>query len=510
MAIAGTATMVWVVDRVLRVPLAVRPLLGVLLGLAVYNTIVSVALSHLRRERESRATKGGVLLSTLALRVALAPVFLLMGSLAVANWARSIGGSLARRAGKPARPKYTLATLLLPRAWWGLEHGWEVLQAAAFASAQITLDLVALALLLHFAGGITNPFAFFLVFHVVISSVLLSRRATYMQATIGLALAAGVGVGELLGVLAHHPLAGLAPGEQFRNGAFVAGQLFVLGTTLFLCAYMAGSIAARLRFRERERLLLANELAAKAQALEQAYARLTQTERAKSQYMRKVAHELRGPLGTIKTTLAVLRDGAAGALPDGARDMIERVERRAGELAQVTSDLLELSRAREGRLAVELHAVDLAALVSDVVAGSRPQADQAGVALVTETAAGRATVRGDEIALRQLTGNLVGNAIRYTPRGGSVRIELAVAEGGITLVVADTGIGIAAEELPRIFEEFYRSPEARAFNHEGTGLGLAIVKAVAEQHGGEVTVASEVGKGTCFTVALPAAIAESW
>jgi signal transduction histidine kinase len=501
----GTAAAVGLVDRVLRVPLAVRPLLGVLLGLAVYNTLVSVALRHLRRERETHAPERGVLLAGFALRVALAPVFLLMGALVLANWARTLGGSLSRTVGKPVRPRYTLATFLLPRAWWGLEHGWEVLQAAAFASAQITLDLVALALLLHFAGGITNPFAFFLVFHVVISSVLLSRRATYMQATIGFGLAAAVGLGELFGVLDHFPLAGLARGDQFRSPAFVGGQLFVLGTTLYLCAYMSGSIAARLRFRERDRLLLAEELAGKAAALEQAYARLSQTERAKSQYMRKVAHELRGPLGTIRTTLAVLRDGAAGPLPDSAHDLIERVERRAGELSQVTADLLELTRAREGRLGVELDDVDLAAVVAEVVEDCREPAAKAGVAISSSVGDGPSIVRGEATSLRQLVGNLVANAIRYTPRGGAVRVALAAAEGSLSLEVEDTGIGIPAEDLTRVFDEFYRSPNARGFNSEGTGLGLAIVRAAAEQHGGRVLVRSEVGKGTCFTVKLPAA-----
>ena len=268
---------------------------------------------------------------------------------------------------------------------------------------------------------------------------------------------------------------------------------------------MAGSIAARLRFRERERLLLAEELEAKADALAQAYARLSQTERAKSQYMRKVAHELRGPLGTIRTTLAVLRDGAAGPLPDGARELMERIERRAGELAQVTADLLELSRAREGRIAAELTDVDLAAIVEDVVEEWAGPAASAGIALSSSVESGPAVVRGEPTSLRQIAANLIGNAVRYTPRGGAIRVALGASEGWLVLDVEDTGIGIPAEDLARIFDEFYRSPNARSFSSEGTGLGLAIVRAAAEQHGGRVSVRSEAGQGTCFTVTLPAA-----
>jgi len=130
-------------------------------------------------------------------------------------------------------------------------------------------------------------------------------------------------------------------------------------------------------------------------------------------------------------------------------------------------------------------------------------AARAGVTVATEISPGLNPVEGDPAGLQQLVGNLVSNGIRYTPRGGRVTIRLLDTEGKLRIEVADTGIGIPAEDLHRVFDEFYRSANAREHTGDGTGLGLSIVKAVVEQHGGTVSVESTVGQGTTFTVELP-------
>jgi signal transduction histidine kinase len=506
LAIVGVACTLEIAHLGLHVALAIRPLYAVLLGLALYNLLLTVVLARLRREENSPSARPPGWPAALAAHLALAPVYVLKAWLSLVNLVRFVLSATAggTRHGRELRRRSTLAGLLVPRALWGLEHDWDVFQAAAFASAQISLDLFALAALLHFAGGVENPFVTFFLFHVIISSMLLSRQATFMQATLGFGLISGVALAEYAGLLRHYPLAAFGTSGAFRNPTFVTAQLLVLGTTLYLAAYMAGSIAARLRARQRQTALLAREVAAKAAMLEQAYERLSQLEKSKSQYMRKVAHELRGPLGTIQTALKVVLDGALGELPPASRDLIVRAERRAGELAQVTVDLLALSRAREGQLAVELVAVDVAALLREVVADHEDGAQHCGVALSLQAPGAVGALRGDPAGLRQLAGNLVSNAIRYTPRGGSVVVRLRQQDDALRLSVEDSGIGIPEEDMPRIFEEFYRAPNARAHAAGGTGLGLAIVKAVAEQHGGSVTINSAPGKGTCVEVELPA------
>jgi signal transduction histidine kinase len=393
-----------------------------------------------------------------------------------------------------------LRRFLVPREERGL--GGEIVQAALFANTQILLDLVLLAALLHFGGGIENPFRFFFVFHVIIAAMLLSRAATYLHATLGLLLVSAVAIAEAGGALTHYTLEGSWAPEAYRAPLPVGDRLFVLGTTLYLAAYMGSAIGSRLRARERDAARLSDALAEKARALEAANESLRRIERSKSQYMRKVSHELRGPLGTIQTAVKVVL-GGEGALAPSSRDLLDRAGRRAGELAQLVQDLLHLARAREASLPAARAPVHLDAILTDVVRETEPAARKAGVKVSLTIGPGVAEIEGDPAGLQQLVGNLLENALRYTPRGGEVRMGLERAADGLRLVVEDTGIGIPRADLPHVFDEFFRSANARERVADGTGLGLAVVKAVAEQHAGTVVVDSEPGRGTRFTVELP-------
>lgn len=501
-AVIGVVGAVEFAERVLGIPLRRTELYAVVVALACYNTLVSWTLKTLRRPGGEAKTSTAARMASL---IALAPVFILILWLKVQNTVFSVVHvALRQRDTRSRRRQTTLRDLLVPRTSAGLEKEWDVFQAASLASAQISVDLVALATLLHYAGGIENPFRAFFIFHVILSSMLLSRRATLMQAALGWLLMAGVALGESTGLLTHYPLAGIYETGAFRSPTFVFTQLIVLALTLGLSAYMAGDTSRRLRQRERETTLLARALAHNASLLEAAYQDLRATERAKSQYMRKVAHELRGPLGTIRTALRVVLDGLIGEVSEGPRTLIERAERRAAELAQVTADLLALSQARDVAISVTRAPVDVAALLAEVVTDATVPAREAGIDLrIVVEGQGPLLVEGDLPGLREMARNLVANAVRYTPRGGRVLVSLAGTQDEVLLTVTDTGIGIPAEDLPRIFEEFFRSARARDHSPEGTGLGLAIVKAVVDKHQGKITVDSAVGQGTTFRVALP-------
>lgn len=398
----------------------------------------------------------------------------------------------------------SFARLLVPRTFLGLGDESRVARAALFAFVQITFDFFFLALLLHFCGGVESPFCVFFVFHVVIASILLSRRATYLQTTVGFLLLAAVVLGECFGLIDHHPLHGLWSPDAYRSFSVAATSLVVLGATLYLASYLCSTIAVDLRERVHANVCLSRQIAEDKRQLEAAYATLRESERTKSQYMRKVAHELRGPLGTIETALKVLLQGMAGTLTDASRELIARAQRRAGELAAVTHDLLVLARAREAAFDQEPLPVALDKLLAEVIEDFRQCAERKAVALSAAEAAA-AVVLGDPVAMRQLVANLVENAIRYTAPGGSVAVRLHSQGERVLLEVEDTGIGIAAEDLPRVFSEFYRAANAREYAAEGTGLGLAIVRAIAERHGGNVAVESKLGLGTRFTVTLPGA-----
>jgi len=432
----------------------------------------------------------------------LVPLYATLAALAAANlaWMTVLHRLRQPQREGAARWVRTLARLVAPPVLEEAGADRETRDAALFANLQIAVDMVLLAALLHFAGGIENPFIVFYIFHVIVAALLLSRLATWVHATVGLLLVSAVAVAELQGWVRHWPLGGTWGPDGYRNVPLVAAQLFVLGATLYLSAYMGTTIAGRMRRREHDSLVLSRDLSAKAEILERLCNRLEQSERARSRYMRKVAHELRGPLGTIQTALKVV---LADILPPSAREMVGRAERRAGELAQVTQDLLALSRARDVAAEAALTEVALGELVRDVVEDQRPVATAAGLALELEAADLGRRHRADPNGIEQLVRNLVANAIRYTPSGGRITVRLAEVPAGIRIEVTDTGIGIPEEAMPRLFEEFFRADNAREVAPEGSGLGLAIVRAVAGQHGGYVTVDSAAGRGTTFAVELP-------
>lgn len=397
-----------------------------------------------------------------------------------------------------------IAAFLLPRASMGARHyDRSAGHAAGFALAQIVLDLCFLAALLHVTGGLENPLWVFFVFHVIIASVLLSRSATYAVAALGTALLWTMVLAEQAGWLPRYPLDVLGRADWYADVRVLGLHLAAQAFTLFVAAYLASSIAGRLRRREADVVVLSHHLAERARALEQACEELSAAERAKSQYLRKVSHELRAPLGTIKTALTLVLDAADGGMSPQLRRVLERAERRTGELVYMTRALLSLARAQGAQTVRELGPVSLPALLEQMLEEVDARAAAASLRLRLELPPALPVVLADGEGLADLLANLLGNAIRYTPAGGSVWLRVASEEEGVVFEVRDTGIGIAPADRARIFEEFYRSAAAREHSPDGSGLGLAIVRAVVDEHGGTIEVESEAGKGTAFRVTMP-------
>ena len=216
-------------------------------------------------------------------------------------------------------------------------------------------------------------------------------------------------------------------------------------------------------------------------------------------FVANASHELKTPVAAVR----VLAETLLTALPDdpeAGRRFAERIGREAERLDVLVRDLLDLSRVERGTLDVE--PVDLVGLAKEMVGGYGDLAEERRIKLHSELRP-QLSMRGDRAQLGLLLSNLLDNALRYTPARGTVCVRLDGAESRAVIQVSDTGQGIPAGELSRVFERFYRVDKARARQTGGTGLGLAIVRHVAEAHGGTVRVDSELGRGSTFTVSLP-------
>jgi two-component system phosphate regulon sensor histidine kinase PhoR len=237
--------------------------------------------------------------------------------------------------------------------------------------------------------------------------------------------------------------------------------------------------------------------------LQHEHAELEKLERVRKDFVINVSHELRTPLASIQGYTETLLDGA---LHDDAHNVrfLSIIRQNAERLARLTADLMTLSRLELKTSKFQFASYYVNQLLADGVDSMRPIADKKRVTLHLIPAAGEAEVFCDAEAMQQVLSNLLDNAIKYTPEAGLVEVSATEVDGEmIEIAVRDTGIGIPAEDVPRLFERFYRVDKARSRELGGTGLGLAIVKHLVRSQGGGVHVDSELGKGSTFRFTLP-------
>ena len=231
-----------------------------------------------------------------------------------------------------------------------------------------------------------------------------------------------------------------------------------------------------------------------------------EADRAKSEFVSNVSHELRTPMTAIKGYTDLLHSGAVGPINDNQTRFLSIIRNNADRLTALINDLLDISRVETGRVRFEPRPLQIGDVIADVVNALAVPAEAKRQTLIYEVVAGLPDVMGDRDRLNQVATNLVDNAIRYTPDGGKIEVRVYPVEGAVRVDVKDTGIGIAPDDMGRIFERFYRADDPVVQETTGTGLGLSIVKMFVEMHGGRVWVESNPGKGSTFTFILPMAV----
>ena len=352
--------------------------------------------------------------------------------------------------------------------------GW-IDRAHRLANVQILLDLSLLTYLIYYSGGLENPFIFYYIFHMIISGILLTNRSAYLQATFASILFGLLMAARLLDLLPYYALPGAA-GTVSLTGYI--GRFLAFSSTLYIAVYLTTTIVNKLHQRERE---------------------LAEQDKLKSQYVLTVSHDIQSSLATVDSCLETVLQGYTGGIGQETRDMIQRADLRTRHLLDFVRDLLDISRMRTQN-DIPKEEVNLVEVVEKEIELFREQSRDRDIALSFENLAGEFYLQANRFSLEQLFNNLLSNALRYTPGGGSVSVTLKPGDKrhSIEARIADSGIGIEPENLSQIFDDFYRTGNARTFTENGTGLGLAIVKRIVELHDGVIRVESEVNRGTIF------------
>jgi signal transduction histidine kinase len=304
----------------------------------------------------------------------------------------------------------------------------------------------------------------------------------------------------LAGALATAPavlLIQAATGSSIDAVAIAVGAGVLCGLVLLR---LMGVIHALDRLRAEERLARAEAETAQRLLTEQ-NERLREADRLKDEFVALISHDLRTPLTSITgyVELALEDD-----LSDEVRGFLDVVARNAERLLGLVNDLLFVARLQAGEMSLERADVDLADVVRDAVHALEPRAAAKGITL-TCTVDSVPALRADGGRVLQVLDNLVSNAVKFTPEGGSVQVSVGRGSGCVAIEVTDSGIGIAPEDQRRLFERFYRAEDAVERQVPGTGLGLYISRAIAEAHEGRLTVRSELGRGSTFRLELPLA-----
>ena len=296
----------------------------------------------------------------------------------------------------------------------------------------------------------------------------------------------------------------LADAEQ--RLAFTTSVYF--STSIIVAAALVGLFfLTRQQFGERETLAVAQRTShARVEALlaseRAAHSEATHANKLKDEFLAVVSHELRTPLNAILGWTTLLREGAEDA--EELKEGLDTIDRNAHAQARLIDDLLDVSRIISGKVRLRISEVDLHALALTVTDGLRPAAEARGVKIALIANDEATEVLGDPDRLEQVVWNLVNNAIKFTPRTGSVEISVVRAGSSVALEVHDTGQGIRADFLPRIFDRFSQQDASTTRGQSGLGLGLSITRHLVELHGGTITASSAgEGKGATFHVEIP-------
>ncbi len=355
------------------------------------------------------------------------------------------------------------------------------------SNIQISTDFLILTLLLHFSGGIENPFIVYFIFHMVMASIVLSPRESYIQASFAWSLVILLASLEYSGILTHYPLEGFVSHGLFESRIYLFGTGLVFISTSYLVVYITNSIVMQSR-RHEEAYIRANR-------------ELEKKDEIKNEYVLRITHDIKGHLAAIHTCLNVLESKPDGTIDGDCIEFLETASMRTSTLIRFVRDLLYITRLKlSNELKTEYFSFREA--IMEVVAQLESKALDKSINFRVAIDDSIDQIRGYRLSIEELISNLLDNAVQYSENGSVVELNVVDQVNQVLIQIKDTGPGIPIHEKDLIFGEFYRGS-----NHvstvEGTGLGLAIAKKIVLTHNGRIWVEDAEGKGSKFSVTLP-------
>jgi len=353
---------------------------------------------------------------------------------------------------------------------------------------QIITDLILLTLILHFSGGVENPLVLFYFFHMIIASSIFSTAQSYLYALFAFFLLASLALLEYFSVIPHYPLEGFISANLYQNTVYVFGAGFVFACTSTLLVFLSHMIITRSIKTEQTYIKTNIELENK--------------DKLKNEYVLRVTHDIKGHIAAILSCLDVVRSKATGSLNPVQEEFAIRAFERTELLSGFIRDLLNLTRKRL-KHDYELEEFLLTDLINKVVKPVQTLARDKSIDFDIYIDKAIGMITGNPYTIEELYSNLLLNAVKYTPPGGRIELNIKSRHNHFVTEISDSGIGIPKEDLTRVFDEFYRASNVPRDIKTGSGLGLSIVKQIVEDHKGKIWAESEIGVWTKFTFILP-------
>jgi len=365
-----------------------------------------------------------------------------------------------------------------------------------FAFNQIVIDLLAIALISYYTGGIESPFYLFFVFHMIIGSLILPGYIVYILSGIIVSYITVFSFLEYSGSVFHYTFGNLLSIPLYTNERYIIIFISAFGMMMFFSVYLANNIA-RAHYR-------------RSQELRRAIEKLSEAEKTKMKYTMGVVHEIKSPIVAVQSNLDLILGGYTGEVNSAANEKIKRARARTDEAIGIINDILKISKLK---LLENLNKeeIDLVKFVNETFEKKESQISSMNVSTkIIDNRKENILIKVDRALFELVFSNLIGNAIKYNSSGGHVEVILDINENMQTeIYIIDDGMGIPEEDKNKMFHDFYRSANAKHKGIEGTGLGLSVVKEIVEQHNGTISfvspsrLATETRRGTEFLIKLP-------